>query len=79
MLRKKSKDNSKEIATLKYENTDLESCLVSSMEEIASLKRQIKELKSNLHTEPMKKVSNILAFFNIFLHYNSTLKNSNRN
>ena len=45
VLRKKSKDDSKEIAKLKYENEDLQCCLMSSMEDNDSLKKQIKELK----------------------------------
>ena len=47
VLRKKSKDNSKEIANLKYENEDLQCCLMSSMEGVDSLKKQIQELKKN--------------------------------
>ena len=45
VLRKKSKDDSKEIAKLKYENEDLQCCLMSSMEVNDSLKKQIEELK----------------------------------
>ena len=47
VLRKKSKDDSKEIANLKYENEDLQCCLMSSMEGVDSLKKQIQELKKN--------------------------------
>ena len=47
VLRKKSKDDSKEIAKLKYQNEDLQCCLMSSMEGVDSLKKQIQELKKN--------------------------------
>ena len=47
VLRKKSKDNSKEIANLKYQNEDLQCCLMSSMEGVDLLKKQIQELKKN--------------------------------
>ena len=47
VLRKKSKDDSKEIANLKYQNEDLQCCLMSSMEGVDSLKKQIQELKKN--------------------------------
>ena len=52
VLRKKSKDDSKQIAKLKYENEDLQCCLMSSMEDNDSLKKQIKELKENNVQEP---------------------------
>ena len=45
VLRKKSQDDSKEIAKLKYENEDLKCCLMTSMEDNDSLKKQIRELK----------------------------------
>ena len=61
VLRKKSKENSKEITNLKYENADLQSCLVTAMEEIASLKKENKQLKSDNkpkgHDEPEIKVN----------------------
>ena len=47
VLRKKSKDNSKEIANLKYENEDLQCCLMSTMEGVDSLKKRTQELKKN--------------------------------
>ena len=47
VLRKKSKDDSKEIANLKYQNEDLQCCLMSSMEDVDSLKKRIQELKKN--------------------------------
>ena len=47
VLRKKSEDDSKEIAKLKYENEDLQCCLMSSTEGVDSLKKQIQELKKN--------------------------------
>ena len=51
VLRKKSKDDSKEIAKLKYENEDLQCCLMTSMEDNDSLKRKIRELKKiNKHS-----------------------------
>ena len=52
VLRKKSKDDSKQIAKLKYENEDLQCCLMSSMEDNDSLKKQIKDLKKNNVLEP---------------------------
>ena len=51
VLRKKSKDDSKEIAKLKYENEDLQCCLMSSMEDNDSLKKQIKELKEKSNSQ----------------------------
>ena len=47
VLRKKSQDDSKEIAKLKYENEDLKCCLMTSMEDNDSLKKQIRELKAS--------------------------------
>ena len=47
VLRKKSMDDSKVIAKLKYQNEDLQCCLMSSMEGVDSLKKQIQELKKN--------------------------------
>ena len=50
VLHKKSKDDSKEIANLKYQNEDLQCCLMSTMEDVDSLKKQIQELKKNKHS-----------------------------
>ena len=47
VLRKKSEDDSKKIVKLKYENEDLQCCLMSSMEGVDLLKKQIQELKKN--------------------------------
>ena len=56
VLRKKSKDDSKEIVQLKYENEDLQNSLTCSMEEIASLRQQVKDLKNvNCFVESLPK------------------------
>ena len=47
VLGKKSKDDSKEIANLKYQNEDLQCFLMSSMKNVDLLKKQIIELKKN--------------------------------
>ena len=65
VLRKKSKEDSKEIRKLKFQNEDLQTSLIDSMEEIDTLKKQLKgmkneekcslkSLKSGRQTIPMK-------------------------
>jgi len=57
VLRKKSQYDSKEIANLKYENEDLQCCLMTSMEDNDSLKKQIKAMKKTEkhHSTPDQK------------------------
>ena len=47
VLRKKSRDDSKEIVNLKYQNEDLQCCLMSTMEDVDLLKKQIQKFKKN--------------------------------
>lgn len=61
VLRKKSKDDSKEIIQLKYKNDDLQNSLTCSMEEIASLRRQVNVSKNtNYPVESLKKVRTVI-------------------
>ena len=67
VLRKKSQDDSKEIAKLKYENEDLKCCLMTSMEDNDSLKKQIKELENNCDLKSNDDVISIVKEDNLMI------------